>query len=62
MDIGPIRTPADHKAILKEISSLMESDPAPGTSDGGRLDILVTLVQAYEAKHFPVGASDSVAG
>lgn len=60
MDIRPIHTPADHKATLKEITSLMESDPAPGTSDGDRLDILVTLVQAYEARHFPVGAPDPV--
>lgn len=60
MDIRPIHTPADRKATLKEISSLMESDPAPGTPDGDRLDILVTLVQAYEARHFPVGAPDPV--
>lgn len=60
MDIRPIHTEADHNATLKEISFLMESDPAPGTPDGDRLDILVTLVQAYEARHFPVGAPDPV--
>ncbi|MFM6986900.1 MAG: type II toxin-antitoxin system HigA family antitoxin [Hydrogenophaga sp.] len=60
MDIRPIHTEADHKATLKEISSLMESDPAPGTPDGDRLDILVTLVRAYEANHFPIGAPDPV--
>lgn len=61
MDIRSIHTPADHKATLKEISSLMESDPAPGTPEAERLDTLVTLVQAYEAKCFPVGASDPAA-
>jgi len=52
MDIKPIRTDADYKASLKEISALMESDPEPGTADGDRLDILATLVEAYENRHF----------
>jgi HTH-type transcriptional regulator/antitoxin HigA len=38
----------------------MESDPEPGTPDGDRLDILVTLVQAYEAKHMPISPPDPV--
>ena len=49
MDIRPIRTEADYKATLKEISALMGSDPDLGTPEGDRLDILTTLVQAYEA-------------
>lgn len=60
MDIRPIHTEADYAATLKEISALMQSDPAPGTLEGDRLDILTTLVQAYEARHFPVGAPDPV--
>ena len=60
MDIRPIHTKADHKATLNEISVLMESDPEPGTQDGDRLDILVTLVQAFEAKHTPISAPDPV--
>ena len=60
MDIRPIHTEADYKTTLKEISTLMASDPALGTPEGDRLDILVTLVQAYEAKHVPVGAPDPV--
>ena len=60
MDIRPIHTQADHKATLKEISALMENDPEPGTPDGDRLDILVTLVQAFEAKHTPISAPDPV--
>jgi HTH-type transcriptional regulator / antitoxin HigA len=60
MNIRPIRTKADYKATLAEISSLMESDPALGTPQGDRLDILTTLVQAYEAKHFPIGKPDPV--
>lgn len=60
MDIHPIRTKADYKAALKQMAALMESDPDPGTTRGDRLDILATLVQAYEARHFPIGAPDPV--
>lgn len=60
MNIRPIHTEADYTATLKEISGLMESDPDTGTPDGDRLDILVTLVQAYEAKHLPIAAPDPV--
>jgi len=60
MDIKPIRTEADYKAALKEISALMESDPEPGTADGDRLDILATLVEAYENRHFPMDLPDPV--
>lgn len=60
MNINPIHTEVDYKATLKEIAALMESDPEPGTPDGDRLDILVTLVQAFEAKHHPIGVPDPV--
>ena len=60
MDIYPIHTEADYRTALKEISGLMNSDPAPGTPDGDRLDILATLVQAYEARHLPISPPDPV--
>jgi HTH-type transcriptional regulator / antitoxin HigA len=60
MDIHPIHTEADYKATLKEISALIELDPDMGSPEGDRLDILATLVQAYEAKHLPIGAPDPV--
>jgi HTH-type transcriptional regulator / antitoxin HigA len=60
MDISPIHTEADYKVTLKEISALMESDPDLGTPESDRLDILVTLVQAYQAKHVPIEAPDPV--
>lgn len=60
MDIHPIHTEADYKAALKQISILMDADPDSGTPDGDRLDILATLVQAYEARHFPFAAPDPV--
>lgn len=60
MNIRPIHTEADYQAALGDIAALMESDPAPGTPEGDRLDILATLVQAYEARHFPIDAPDPV--
>jgi len=60
MNIRPIHSEADYQATLKEISGLMESDPDIGTPAGDRLDVLVTLVQAYEAKHHPITSPDPV--
>jgi HTH-type transcriptional regulator / antitoxin HigA len=60
MEISPIRTESDYKAALGEIAVLMESDPELGTPQGDRLDILATLVQAYEARHMPITPPDPV--
>ena len=60
MDIRPIRTEADYRATLAQVSALLEADPEPGTPQGDRLDILVTLVQAWEARHLPIEAPDPV--
>ena len=60
MEIRPVRTEADYKAALKEISRLVEHDPDIGTPDGDRLDVLSTLVQAYEAKNFPIDPPDPI--
>lgn len=60
MDIRPIHTEADYRSALREISALMEADPDPGTPEGDQLDILATLVQAFEARHFPITAPDPV--
>jgi HTH-type transcriptional regulator/antitoxin HigA len=56
--IRPIRTEKDHDAALERIDALMSAKP--GTPEGDELDVLVTLVDAYEAKHFPMDAPDPV--
>ena len=58
MNIKPIRTKADHKATLKEIEGLMHA--RRGRPEGDRLDVLVTLVEAYEREHFPMDLPDPV--
>ena len=60
MDIRPIRTEADCAAALREISALMAADPDLGTPDGDRLDVLATLVQAYEARNYAIESADPV--
>jgi HTH-type transcriptional regulator/antitoxin HigA len=52
MEIRPIRTEQDYEAALAEIEH--HFDAAPGTADGDRLDVLVTLVASYEARRHPV--------
>ena len=58
MEIKPIRTKADYRAALKEVEGLMSA--RPGSSQGQRLDVLVTLVEAYERKHFPMDLPDPI--
>ncbi len=59
MDIKPIKTKADYRATLKVVESLMGA--RANTVDGERLDVLVTLIEAYERKHFPLELPDPVA-
>jgi HTH-type transcriptional regulator/antitoxin HigA len=61
MDIHPIRSPEDYEAALQTVARLMEADPDPGTPQGDALDILATLVEAYEDAHFPIEAPDPIA-
>ncbi|MFC0710732.1 helix-turn-helix domain-containing protein [Azorhizophilus paspali] len=54
MDIRPIRTDQDYRAALKEVSALFDHELEPGTPEGDRFDVMVTLIEAYESKHFPI--------
>ncbi len=58
MEIKPIRTKRDYSAALKSIERLMAAKR--NTPEGDRLDVLVTLVEAYEAKHFPLDLPDPI--
>ncbi|HEX9876261.1 MAG TPA: transcriptional regulator [Gammaproteobacteria bacterium] len=58
MDIKPIRTKSDYRGALKKIETLMSTER--NTPDGDRLDVLVTLVEAYERTHFPMDLPDAV--
>lgn len=58
MDIRPIHTEDDYKAALRELSAYFDNEPEPGSPDGDRFEILLTLVEAHEAKHYPVDQPD----
>ena len=58
MEIKPIRTKRDYKAALKQIEGLM--DAKHNSPEGDKLDVLVTLVEAYEARHLPLDLPDPV--
>lgn len=60
MDIHPIRTDADYRVALREVSAYFDDEPAPGTAEGDRFEILLTLVGVYEAKHYPIDLPDAV--
>ena len=52
MKFGPIETDGDYRRTLAEIEDLMTGER--DTPEGDRLDVLVTLVEAWEAQHYPV--------
>ncbi|MDG4548956.1 MAG: transcriptional regulator [Candidatus Contendobacter sp.] len=58
MDIKPIRTEEDYRVTLEEIQRLMDAEP--DTPEGDRLDVLATLAEAWEAKHYPIEEPDPI--
>lgn len=60
MEIHPIHTEADYKAVMRDVSAYFENEPEPDTQEGDRFEILLALVEAYEAKHFPIDLPDPV--
>ena len=59
MELRPIKTEADYRAALSEIEQLFEADL--DTPEGDRLEVLTTLVEAYERQHYPIEAPDPIA-
>jgi HTH-type transcriptional regulator/antitoxin HigA len=58
LDTRPTKTPRDYRRILMEIEGLMNAKR--NTPEGDRLDVLVTLVEAWETKHYPLDLPDAV--
>ena len=57
-ELKPIRTKADHKSAMAEVERLWGA--RSGTPKGDRLDVLVTLIETYEARHFPMDPPDPI--
>jgi HTH-type transcriptional regulator/antitoxin HigA len=60
MEIRPIHTEEDYKAALREVSAYFDNEPPAGSPDGDRFEILLTLVEAHEAKRYPIDLPDPV--
>lgn len=58
MDIKPVKTKANYRAALKEVEKLMNAKA--NSAEGEKLDVLVTLIEAYERKHYPLDLPDPV--
>jgi HTH-type transcriptional regulator/antitoxin HigA len=58
MDIKPVRTQRDYKAALGEVERLFDAEP--GTADADRLEVLTTLVEAYEERNHPIAPPDPI--
>jgi len=58
MEIKPIRPKTDYERAVREIEQLWGA--RQGTPEGDRLDVLATLVDAYEEKHFPIDPPDPI--
>lgn len=58
MNIKPIRTKNDYRAALKKVEGLMTA--RADTVQGDHLDVMVTLIEAYEARHYPLDLPDPV--
>lgn len=58
MEITPIKNQRDYRRVLKEIEGLMSA--RHNTPEGDRLDVLVTLVEAWERKHYPMDLPDAI--
>jgi HTH-type transcriptional regulator/antitoxin HigA len=56
--VRPIRTKRDYETALKEVERLWGAKA--GTRDGDRLDVLATLIDAYEAEHYPMDPPDPI--
>jgi HTH-type transcriptional regulator/antitoxin HigA len=57
-EVKPVRTKRDYEAALKEVERLWGAKS--GTRDGDRLDVLATLIDAYETEHYPMDPPDPI--
>ena len=58
--IQPIRTEADYEAALKLVAPYFDNEPELDSDAGAHFEAMVTLIEAYEAKHYPIAPPDPV--
>ncbi|KAE9526422.1 helix-turn-helix domain-containing protein [Testudinibacter aquarius] len=60
MDIKPLRTEQDYQEALAIISPMFDHQPEIGSAEFDKMEILVLLIEAYEAKHYPIEPPDPI--
>ena len=60
MDVKVIRSEAAYRAMLAQVSELIDQDPSPETAEGERLELLSALVELWEAEQYPIDAPEPV--
>ena len=60
MDVKPLHNEQDYDWAIREVARYFETEPAPGTADGDRFEVLSTLIREYEDKHFAMRRGDPV--
>ena len=58
--IHPIRTEADYQSALKLVAPYFDTEPELDTDAGAHFEAMLTLIEAYEAKHYPIAPPDPV--
>jgi HTH-type transcriptional regulator/antitoxin HigA len=61
MEIHPLHTEDDYRTALREVSAYFDQEPEPGSPEGDHFEVLLTLLEAYEAQHFLIDLPDPVA-
>lgn len=61
MTIKPIRNDGDYERALASVSALFDQPPQPNTAEGDYFDVMITLIEVYECKHFPIDLPDPIA-
>jgi HTH-type transcriptional regulator/antitoxin HigA len=60
METRPIKNDQGYRAALKAVSPLFDNEPEPGTPEGDWFDVMITLIESYETKHFPVDLPSAI--
>jgi HTH-type transcriptional regulator/antitoxin HigA len=60
MELKPILTEAEYGAALRQASAYFDNEPEPGTKAGDRFEVLVVLIEVYEAKHHSIAPPEPI--
>lgn len=60
MEIRPIHNDEDYRAALKAVSPLFDNEPESGSPEGDWFDVMITLIESYETKHFPMDLPSAI--